>query len=266
MADSGSSPSTGLNDASKQLIIVAATTALAGIGLGYLLGTTQRDYRLRDQKSSGMADWLYEYVCKVGTHETLQHKQLRELTAKMPERLMQISPDQGQFLSNFTKATGARVVVEIGTFTGYSALCFATALPPGGELHVFDISDEFVAKGRPHWRAAGVCSRITEHIGDAKQLFAEQVEKRGTEWADIVFIDADKCGYDGYVELALQALRPGGALLLDNMIWFGKVARPAYQDEETVALRALNQKLHDDERVDYSILPLGDGVGFAVKK
>ncbi len=265
MAASGTS-SAGISDGTKQLIAAAAAAAVTGLGLGYLLGTVQRDYRLRDQKSSGMADWLFDYVCRVGTQETLQHKELRALTAKMPQRLMQISPDQGQFLSNFTKATGARVIVEIGTFTGYSALCFASALPPGGELHVFDISDEFVSKGRPHWRASGISSRITEHIGDAKKLFAAEVQRRGAEWADIVFIDADKTGYDTYVELALQALRPGGAVLIDNMLWFGKVARDSYQDEETVALRKLNQKLHDDERVDYCILPLGDGVGFAVKK
>jgi predicted O-methyltransferase YrrM len=253
------------HDTTKLVVAASAAAAVAGIGIGFLLGSFHRDHRLRDQKSSGMADWLYEYVCKVGTQETPQHVAIRELTAKMPERLMQISPDQGQFLSNFTKATGAKTIVEVGTFTGYSALCFATALPPGGQLHVFDISDKFVAKGRPHWRAAGVSARVKEHIGDARALLAAEVATRGSGWADIVFIDADKTSYDVYVELALTALRPGGALLIDNMLWFGRVARPRYQDDDTVALRNLNAKLHADPRVDYSILPLGDGVGFAVK-
>ena len=292
------------SNASKALAIGAAALGAGvalGVGVGYLLfgGSSAKGCGVEAKTGGGVVDkrlglptHLYEYLLRVGTRESKELVAIRELTDAMPQRMMQISPDEGAFLHALVRAIdgkvrhslradsdttprlphtaclhrhAAQVGIEVGTFTGYSALCFASALPRDGQLHVFDISDEYVSKGRPHWQAAGVSGRIVEHIGDAKDLLAAEVAHRGSGWADFAFIDADKEGYPAYVEACLTALRPGGVLLIDNVIWHGKVADEAHQDPATVTLRSLNAKMQGDARVHWCIVPVGDGVGMAVK-
>ncbi|CAE7938850.1 mdmC [Symbiodinium sp. KB8] len=265
------------SNASKALAIGAAALGAGvalGVGVGYLLfgGSSAKGCGVEAKTGGGVVDKrlglptpLYEYLLRVGTRESKELVAIRELTDAMPQRMMQISPDEGAFLHALVRAIDGKVGIEVGTFTGYSALCFASALPRDGQLHVFDISDEYVSKGRPHWQAAGVSGRIVEHIGDAKDLLAAEVAHRGSGWADFAFIDADKEGYPAYVEACLTALRPGGVLLIDNVIWHGKVADEAHQDPATVTLRSLNAKMQGDARVHWCIVPVGDGVGMAVK-
>ena len=178
---------------------------------------------------------------------------------------MQIAPDQGQFMALLVTLTGARRAIEVGTFTGYSALAIALALPADGRLLACDISDEFTRIGRPFWRAAGVEPKIELVLAPALQTLDERLAAGEAGQHDFAFIDADKANYDGYYERCLQLLRPGGLIALDNMLWGGAVARPA-QDGDTAALQALNDKLRHDERVDFALLTVGDGLALARKR
>ena len=177
---------------------------------------------------------------------------------------MQISPDQGQFMALLVKLIGARRTIEIGTFTGYSALAVALALPEDGRVLACDVSDEYTRVGRPFWQQAGVAHKIDLVLAPALQTLDARLAAREAGTYDFAFIDADKANYDAYYERCLQLLRPGGLIALDNMLWSGAVARPA-KDADTAALQALNTKLRDDARIDVSLLTIGDGLTLARK-
>jgi caffeoyl-CoA O-methyltransferase len=177
---------------------------------------------------------------------------------------MQIGADQGQFMALLVQAMGARNCLEIGTFTGYSALAVALAMPENGRIVCCDIREEWTAIGRPFWEKAGMDRKIDLRIGPALRTLDEL--KKETQSFDFVFIDADKTNYANYYEACLPMLRPGGILAVDNTLWSGWVADRGHHDDDTVALRKFNDKLHTDDRVEIALLPLGDGVTLALKK
>ena len=189
----------------------------------------------------------------------------REETAKMPNAMMQIAPEQGAFLQVLAKLTGAKRYVEIGTFTGYSALSVALAMPADGKLVCLDVSTEYTDKARIYWKDAGVADKIDLRIGPGLGALDAMIAD-GAGTFDLAFIDADKTNYDGYYERVLRLLRPGGLVALDNMLWSGAVADPTETDAQTTALRALNAKIRDDARVDMALATVGDGVMLAVKR
>ena len=201
-----------------------------------------------------------DYLRTVVARESPLQQRLREETAKLPMGGMQIGADQGVFLAFLVRLIGARNAIEIGTFTGYSALSVASALAPGGRLVCCDVSEEWTAIARRYWAEAGVADRIELHLRPAQETLAELLRKHGPGSFDFAFIDADKTGYDAYYEACLELLRPGGLIAIDNVLWSGTVADPADQKPDTVALRALTVKIRDDRRVDASLVSLGDGV------
>lgn len=179
---------------------------------------------------------------------------------------MQIGPGQGQFLALLLKLLGARRVLEIGTFTGYSALWMALALPEDGKLIACDVSAAYTSIGRRSWQEAGVAHKIDLRIAPASETLRTLLAEGQAGSFDLAFIDADKEGYAGYYEQCLQLVRPGGLIAIDNVLWGGAVADDAAQDADTQALRALNARLHVDERIDLSLLPIGDGLTLARKR
>ena len=199
------------------------------------------------------------------TRESAVARALRAETAQLPQAGMQIGPDQAAFLALLLQSIGARRVLEIGTFTGYSALAMASVLPSDGQLVCCDVSAEWTAIARRYWKQAGVEDRIELRLAPALETLAALQGEAGVPF-DFAFIDADKSNYDAYYEACLQLLRSGGLIALDNMLWSGDVADPAINDADTTALRALNHKLQHDERVDMVLLSLGDGVALARKR
>ncbi|HEY2772743.1 MAG TPA: O-methyltransferase [Candidatus Binatia bacterium] len=177
--------------------------------------------------------------------------------------IMQISPEQGAFMELFARAIGARRIIEVGTFTGYSALCFARALPEGGKLLCCDISEEWTSIGRRHWEKAGVAGRIELKIAPAGETLAAL--PADPVW-DLAFIDADKGGYRTYYEEILERLRPGGVILVDNVLWMGTVADPTMAGEDVEAIRAFNDFVASDSRVEVAMLTIGDGLSMIRKK
>jgi predicted O-methyltransferase YrrM len=210
-------------------------------------------------------DTLFQYLIDHSLREHPAQAALREATRGHRHAGMQISPDQGQFMALLVKLIGARRCIEIGTFTGYSALTVALALPTDGRLLACDVSDEYTRIGRPFWQQAGVVDRIELVLGPALQTLDARLAAGEAGQYDFAFIDADKTNYDGYYERCLRLLRPGGLIALDNMLWSGAVARRA-DSADTAALQALNDKLHRDERVDMALLTIGDGVALARKR
>jgi caffeoyl-CoA O-methyltransferase len=210
-------------------------------------------------------DTLYDYVLEQSLREHPAQVALRAATRSHPAAGMQISPEQGQLMGLLVRLVGARRTLEVGVFTGYSALSVALALPPDGRILACDISDEYTRIGRPFWRQAGVEEKIDLRLGPARDTLAAELDQGGAERFDFAFIDADKTGYEDYYELSLKLLRPGGLMAIDNVLWGGSVARPS-SDADTMALQALNRKLHHDERVDLSLLPIGDGLTLARKR
>ena len=208
---------------------------------------------------------LYRYVLDHSLSEHPAQAALREATRKHPHAGMQIGPEQGQLMALLVKLIGARRAVEVGVFTGYSALCVALALPADGRLLACDISAEYTAVGRPHWEAAGVAHKIDLRIAPALATLDAELAAGGAGQFDFAFIDADKTGYEGYYERCLKLLRAGGLIAIDNVLWGGSVTRPA-KDADTAALQALNIKVHADARVDMVLLPIGDGLTLARKR
>lgn len=206
-----------------------------------------------------MTDELVDYVRRWGVREHPVLAKLREDTAALPERQMQIGPEQGAFMALLVKLCGARRILEIGTFTGYSSTVMALALPPDGRMTCCDVSREWTDRARQAWAEAGVADRVDLHIGPA----AATLERLESGSYDLAFIDADKPGYDGYYEACLRLVRPGGLILLDNMLQGGRVADPAADGESVVAIRTLNEKLAADERIEIVLLPLADGLTLA---
>jgi predicted O-methyltransferase YrrM len=206
------------------------------------------------------------YVAFDVTHESAVQKKLRTETARLPEAGMQIGPDQGALLALLVRAIGAKRAIEIGTFTGYSALAVAAALPSDGKLVCCDKSKEWTAVAQRYWKEAGVADRIALRLGPALETLRALATEYGAGSFDFAFIDADKTAYDAYYEACLSLLRAGGIVALDNMLWSGEVANRGVRDADTKALRALNAKIRDDERVDSCLLTVGDGVMLARKR
>ena len=205
------------------------------------------------------------YLQTVAVRETSVQQRLRAETATLPQGGMQIGADQGALLSFLVRLIGARRAIEIGTFTGYSALCVATALPAEGRLVCCDVSAEWTRIAHRYWVEAGVGDKIDLRLQPAQETLATLVRDGGTGTFDFAFIDADKTGYDGYYEACVSLLRPGGLIAIDNVLWGGAVADAANTGDDTKALRALNVKIRDDPRVDACLLSVGDGVTLARK-
>ena len=217
------------------------------------------------RRSLNLDDTLYQYLVDQSIREHPAQAALRAATASHPHAGMQISPDQGQFMALLVKLIGARRAIEVGVFTGYSALTVALALPDDGTLLACDISDEYTRIGKPYWQQAGVAQKIDLRLAPALQTLDAQLAAGHAGAFDFAFIDADKSGYDAYYERCLQLLRPGGLMAIDNTLWSGAVARAA-DSADTAALQQLNSKLHRDERIDLSLLAIGDGVTLARKR
>lgn len=211
-------------------------------------------------------DKLNSYLQDVSLREPPPFRRCRMETAELPMSNMQIAPEQGQFLHLQLKLLDAQRALEIGSFTGYSGLWLASALPPKGCLMACDINQEWTARARRYWEEAGVMDRIEVRLAPAMDTLGELVERDETKSFDFAFIDADKSMYDEYYERCLQLLRPGGLIALDNMLWNGKVANGAADDPDTNAIRALNEKLRDDDRIDLSMVPIGDGLTLCRKR
>lgn len=217
-------------------------------------------------RSLGLDDDVYDYLLAHSLREPEILRQLREETAKLPEHNMQIAPEQGQFLSLMVELLGAERIVEVGTFTGYSALAMALALPDTGRLIACDVDQDFTAIAQRYWEEAGVSEKIDLRIAPANETLTELLEEWGPESADLAFIDADKPNYQSYYERCLELLRPGGLMLVDNVLWSGKVADPKDVSANTAALKAFNDKAAKDDRVTISMIPLADGVTLARKR
>ena len=212
-----------------------------------------------------MNDALDAYLGRVSLRETDVQRRLREETAVLEYAGMQISPVQGQLMRMLAGLVGARRAIEVGVFTGYSALSVALALPEDGELVACDVNEEWTAIARRYWSEAGVDSKIRLEIAPAVETLDNLIREGRSGEFDIAFIDADKTSYDLYYERCLELLRRGGLVLVDNVLWGGKVADETDRSEDTVALRAFNAKLRDDSRVELCMLPVGDGLTIARK-
>jgi caffeoyl-CoA O-methyltransferase len=217
-------------------------------------------------RSIPLTDSLYEYLIDVSLREPALLLALREETAGMRNRSMQISPEQGQFMALLARLAGAKRCLEIGVFTGYSSLAVALALPEDGRIVACDVSEEWTAVARRYWAAAGMDHKIDLRLAPALQTLDALVADGQSGRFDLAFIDADKERYLEYYERVLRLLRPGGLVAVDNTLWSGRVADPEVADEDTVALRHFNECLHRDERVDLSLVPIGDGLTLARKR
>ena len=217
-------------------------------------------------KSITLTDHLYSYLLEHSLREPEPFRRLREETARLPQANMQIAPEQGQFMHLLARLINATRVLEIGTFTGYSALWLASALPEHGRLLALDLSEEWTAIARRYWREAGLEGRIELRLGDAAGTLAGLCADPGTPPFDLAFIDADKTAYPRYYGHCLRLLRPGGLLIIDNVLWDGKVADPLVNDADTRALRRFNRELLEDERIVLSMLPVADGITLAMKR
>ena len=212
-----------------------------------------------------ITDRVYDYMQEVSVREPEILKRLRAETAELPEHNMQISPEQGQFMALLVGLIGARRALEIGTFTGYSALAVALALPDDGKLIACEISEEYTAIGRRYWQEAGLDTNIDLKIGLALDTLDGLITEGQAETYDFAFIDADKVNYQNYFDRALILLRPGGLIAVDNVLWNGAVADPRNTTKDTEAIRDFNAELGDDTRVAISMVPIGDGLTLARK-
>jgi predicted O-methyltransferase YrrM len=217
-------------------------------------------------RSISLTDSLYDYLLSVSLRESQLQRRLREETAADPMARMQISPEQGQFMGLLARLMGARRCIEVGVFTGYSSLAVALALPADGRIVACDVSEEWTSMARRYWAEGGVAHKIDLRLAPALETLDSLLAASGGSSFDLAFIDADKANYLGYYERVLQLLRPGGLAVVDNTLWSGRVADPEVADADTVALRHFNDHLHRDDRVDLSLLPVGDGLTLARKK
>jgi caffeoyl-CoA O-methyltransferase len=216
--------------------------------------------------SFGLGAAIGTYLRAHGVREAAPLERLRKETAGLPQAQMQISPEQGALLQLLVRLIAARRTLEVGTFTGYSALAVALALPADGRILACDVSAEWTAVARRHWREAGVADKIELRLQPALQTLDAELAAGKSGSFDFAFIDADKANYLNYYERALALLRPGGLLGIDNVLWGGSVADARRRDADTRAIRALNDKLKDDERIDLSMVPIGDGLSLARKR
>jgi predicted O-methyltransferase YrrM len=217
-------------------------------------------------RTLAMDDRLYAYLLEHSLRDAPVLKRLRDETTRMPQHNMQIAPEQGQFMALLVELVGARRAIEIGTFTGYSSICFARAMGPAGRLVCCDLSEAFTAVARRYWAEAGLADRIELKLGPALATLDGLLAAGAAGQYDFAFIDADKTNYDGYYERSLALMRPGGLVAIDNTLWDGAVADPRDQEPDTLAIRRLNDKVHADERVTASLVPIGDGLLLARKR
>lgn len=217
-------------------------------------------------RSFYLPDFIDKYIVDTTLRDTPVLRDLREETAKMPAARMQTGPDQVQFMQLLVRLIGARRCIEVGVFTGYSALGVALALPDDGCIVACDVSEEYTSIARRYWERAGVADKIDLYLAPATQTLDALLQAGEAGRYDFAYIDADKTGYDAYYERCLQLVRPNGLITIDNVLWGGDVAAPDVADEDTVALRKLNEKIGRDDRVDASLLPLGDGLMIVRKK
>jgi predicted O-methyltransferase YrrM len=213
-------------------------------------------------RTLAMTDALVDYLREVGLREHPVLAELRADTARLPMARMQIAPEQGAFMALLVRLTGARRILEIGTFTGYSSTAMALALPEDGQITCLDVSREWTDRARRAWEDAGVADRVELRIGPA----VESLASLDADAYDFAFIDADKPAYDAYYEGCLRVVRPGGLILIDNVLQGGRVAEPAEDDESVRVIRALNAKIATDARVDHVLLPLADGLTLARRR
>ncbi|WP_461519506.1 class I SAM-dependent methyltransferase [Porticoccus sp.] len=209
---------------------------------------------------------LYQYLLDVSLREAAILRALREETAGLPNANMQIAPEQGQFMAMLVQLSGASRIIEVGVFTGYSSLAVGLALPHDGYVLACDVSEEYTNIARRYWQQAGINHKIDLRLAPAMETLSALIEQGQQADFDFAFIDADKENYDTYYEHCLSLLRPGGLIAVDNVLWNGSVINPAKQDVDTVAIRAFNEKLVSDERVDISLVPIGDGLTLARKR
>lgn len=218
------------------------------------------------KKTMGLDEQLYNYFLSVSLREADILRQLREETAHLPNAIMQIAPEQGQFMALLIKLLGAKKTLEVGVFTGYSSLCVALALPKDGKIVACDVSEEYTTMARRYWQAAGVADKIDLYIAPALDTLDQLLVEGQAETFDFAFIDADKGNYDLYYERSLQLIRTGGLIAIDNVLWSGRVADTQTKESSTKKLRALNEKLHKDQRITLSMIPIADGLTLALKR
>ena len=217
-------------------------------------------------RTIAITESIYQYLCDHSLREDPILKDLRDHTYDMEERAMQIAPEQGQFMKMLVKLIGAKNTIEVGVFTGYSSLAIALALPEDGRIVACDVNPQYTSVAEKFWVSAGVREKIDLKIGPAKDTLLELINADLTGTFDFAFIDADKINYDHYYELCLELIRPGGLITIDNVLWGGSVSDDAINDVDTNSIRALNDKLHQDERIDLSLVPVGDGLTLAMKR
>ncbi|MGB3638569.1 MAG: class I SAM-dependent methyltransferase [Rivularia sp. (in: cyanobacteria)] len=217
------------------------------------------------KQTLGLENHIYQYLLSVSIREPDVLTKLRQETAKHPRNIMQISPEQGQFMALLVQLMGAKKALEIGVFTGYSSLVVALALPPEGKMVACDVSEEYTSIARHYWEQAGVADKIDLRIAPAIATLDQLIAEGEADSFDFAFIDADKSSYDDYYERALKLIRPGGLIAIDNVLWSGQVADSKIQDNRTKKIRTLNEKIHKDERVTISMIPIGDGLTLARK-
>ncbi|MBD3649496.1 MAG: class I SAM-dependent methyltransferase [Pseudomonadales bacterium] len=217
-------------------------------------------------RTLNFSDEVIEYLRTRGLREPPVLTELRARTAELSRAGMQISPEQGALMANLVRMSGARKTIEVGTFTGYSALVVALAMPEDGKVVACDVSEEWTSIAREFWKKAGVAERIELHLQPAVETLDALIDGGEAGTFDFAFIDADKSNYDAYYERCLTLLRSGGAIGVDNVLWGGSVVDESRQDEDVSAIRALNDKIRTDERVDISMVPVGDGLTLAIKR
>ena len=213
-----------------------------------------------------LTDRTYQYMLDVSLREAPVLRDLREATASHPMVVMQISPEQGQFMAMLARLTGARRCLEVGVFTGYSSLAVALALPDDGQIIACDIDEDFTRMAVDFWRRAGVENKIQLELAPAVETLDALLADGQAGQFDFAFIDADKVNYQHYYDRILDLIRPGGLIAVDNTLWSGDLADPDVDDADTVALRSFNKTLHRDDRIDLSLVPIGDGLTLARKR
>jgi len=216
-------------------------------------------------RSIGLSEELHDYLLNTVLDEPPLLARLRDETLTLPGAGMQISPEQGQFMRLLVQLLGVRRAIEVGTFTGYSAISMAMGLPRDGQLICCDLNPDTTAIARRYWQEAGQDRKIDLRLGPALETLDALIGRGNAGGFDFAFIDADKTNYDGYYERCLTLLRPGGCIAVDNMLWGGSVANPANNTEDTKAIRALNEKMASDDRVYAALVPIGDGMMLARK-
>lgn len=218
------------------------------------------------KQNTGLDFNIASYIQSISLREPEILKQLREETAKLPMAQMQISPEQGQLMALLVQLMGAKKTLEIGVFTGYSALAVALALPSDGKIIACDLSEDYTAIAREFWQKAGVAEKMDLRIAPALDTLDQLIATEETGTFDFVFIDADKRNYANYYERSLTLVRSGGLILIDNVLWSGQVADPTDQDKRTQTIRAFNEKLYYDDRISLSVLAIADGLTLALKQ